>query len=100
IAQVVGPDVQRLRANKDLNEIQQVSRSANPMVFNLAPTHATYDKAVRLAIATAGDPKSYGDAAYDGDFDVAASVGWYNKTHRCYDSEAAKVLPPTTGDVN
>ena len=94
VASIIGPDVDRLRADSSLTPLEGNSYGGYPLVFNELPGHATADVKVRQALVTAIDPKAWNVAAYNGRGTVSPSYLYPGA--ECY-ADTSNLLPsPST----
>jgi peptide/nickel transport system substrate-binding protein len=91
LAQITGPDVPRLLAEKSLTVRETHGFQPFPMVFNHQPTRATSDERVREALMTAIDPKAWAQAAFDGRAIVTPSIATPDVP--CHDASVASLVP-------
>jgi peptide/nickel transport system substrate-binding protein len=96
IAQVNGPDVARLLANKSLNHKQVTSFGTTWLMFNQTPGHPTADDTIRQALMTAVDPKAWNQAANQGRGTVSPSI--IQPGGDCFDPSTASLLPTPSVD--
>jgi peptide/nickel transport system substrate-binding protein len=91
IAQINGPDVTRLLADKSLMSKSSTSYYNNPLYFNEDPTRPTGDLKVREALASAIDRNEFNQAAYQGR--GALSSSYLQPNADCFDPTTAALLP-------
>jgi peptide/nickel transport system substrate-binding protein len=94
---VRGPDVLRLRGEKELNESVAYSTTLAYMIMNEDPSRVTTDKRVRQALVTAIDPKAWNQAANNGEGGPGTSV--LSEKFACYSKDTANLLPNPPGDT-
>jgi ABC-type transport system substrate-binding protein len=93
---VAGPDVTRLLSDKSITHYTAFKMTAQLLWFNLAPARPGSDIAVRQALITALDTKSYTLAANGGRGKAATSV--VPTGAPCYDPGTAKLVPTPSVD--
>jgi peptide/nickel transport system substrate-binding protein len=91
IAQVSGPDVARLSANKSLTHLVAYPPVATLMIFNESAGRPTADEAVRKAFSAAVDRTAWNQAANGGHGVVATSL--LAAQVNCYSPQTAQLLP-------
>ena len=95
LGQVSGQDVDRLLANKDLTNKSVVGPLALPLTFNHSPDRPTADPAVRDALMSAVDPKTWNKIVYQGRGLVSPS--FLTPRADCYDASVSQYLPKNPG---
>lgn len=96
LANINGPDIKRLQAEKALTSAVAYSYIPIGMTLNEAPGHSTADLEVRKAVFTAIDRNEYNQVATAGLGKVATSIFMPNSP--CYASETASLLPKPSID--
>jgi peptide/nickel transport system substrate-binding protein len=96
LAQINGPDVQRLLADKSLTHKVAPFYGTAWVSFNETPGHITTDENVREALMTAIDPKVWNQAANQGRGKVADAI--LMPDNDCYDPSLRKLLPTPSID--
>lgn len=91
VADINGPDVTRLIADRSLVHKQSHSYSTFPMIFQQTPGRALTDKALREAVSMAVDPTAWNQAAYNGYGTLSSS--WITADGQCYDSKTRSLVP-------
>jgi peptide/nickel transport system substrate-binding protein len=97
LAPIRGPDVLRLRQEKNLNESVAYSTTLAYMTMNEDPSRVTSDKRVREALMTAIDPKAWNIAANNGEGGPGTSI--LSSNFECYAPNTANLLPNPPGDT-
>jgi peptide/nickel transport system substrate-binding protein len=90
LADVTGPDADRLRSDKSLELRALPSYQVNPMYINEAPGHPGSDIKVREALITAIDPKLYLEALGQ---PGTLSTSIVTPNVPCYDAATASLAP-------
>lgn len=91
VADINGPDVQRLISNRSLLHHQSHSFSTYPMIYQQTPGHPLADKALREALAYAVDSKAWNQAAYNGYGTISTS--WLTPDGQCFDPATKDLVP-------
>jgi ABC-type transport system substrate-binding protein len=91
IAQINGPDVTRLLAEKSLISKTSTSFYNNPLYFNEDPSRPTGDRKVREALASAIDRDQFNQAADQGHGTLSSS--YLQPNADCFEPATANLLP-------
>lgn len=91
IAVISGPDNARLIADHSLIHKTSHGNFASRLRFIESAGHATADQAVRQALATAIDPKAYGQAAYNGY--MIPTTSFLTPDANCFDPATRSLVP-------
>ena len=92
VADINGPDVARLIADRSLIHKESHSYSTYPMIFQQTPGHPLVDKALREAVSMAVDPNAWNQAAYNGYGTISTS--WLAPDGQCFDSATKNLVAP------
>src|SRR6202012_5424932 len=91
IAEVEGPDIQRLLSSHKLTYRKGLNYLPLILVFNEARSPFNTDTLLRKAIATAVDPAQFNQAAYGGAAEVTPSV--FRPEAPCFDKNTYSLVP-------
>jgi peptide/nickel transport system substrate-binding protein len=90
LAEITGPDADRLKSDSSLSEHSIAARTVNPVFINQAPGRVASDIKVRQALITAIDPKQY-VAALGMPATLSSSIVTSNVP--CFDSNTTTLAP-------
>ena len=96
VAIVKGPDVLRLRNDKNLTSKLAKPFTVDPMQMNELPDRVTADIAVREALMTAVDPKAWNQAMNNGEGVLSSS--FITSNTECFEPATAALMPTPSLD--
>lgn len=97
IAEVAGPDRERLQNEPDVTAFQAVNFAVLPLTFNHLEGHPTADPALRQALITAVDPARFVEAAWRGEAQMGPSI--IPEQSRCFDPSVSERVPEPSIDA-